>query len=69
MLADQLHKTFHSKCSNVFMEIGCFKGTFKLRLREGSHPYQAIPRRVAYALQQPHKEEVDKLQKQEIIVP
>ena len=31
----------HSKFSDVFIGVGCFKGTFKLRVREGSCPYQA----------------------------
>ena len=32
----------------VFTGIGCFKGTFKLRVKEDGHPYQALPRSVAY---------------------
>ena len=56
----------HSKLSDVFTGIGCFEGLFELRKREGSCPYQAPPRTVAYALQQPLKE---RLQKQQIIVP
>ena len=37
-------------------------------MREGNHPYQAPPRRVAYALQEPLREELDMLWKQQIIV-
>ena len=43
----------HNEFSNVFTSIDCFKGTFKLQVREGNHPYQAPPRRVAYTLQEP----------------
>ena len=60
---------FHSDFIDVFTRIGCFEGTFKLRVKEGSCPYQASPRTVMYTLQQPIKEEPDRLQKQQIIVP
>ena len=50
----------HSKCSDVFTGIGYFKRTFKLRVKKDIHPYQTPPRRVTYALQQPHKEEPDR---------
>ena len=46
--------------SDIFTGFECFKGTFKLRVKEGSHPYQALARRVAYALQQPLKQELDR---------
>ena len=59
----------HNEFSDNFTSIGCFKGTFKLQVREGSHPYQALPRRVAYALQEQLWEELDRLQKHQIIVP
>ena len=49
----------HNEFSDVFTGIGCFEGTFKFRVKEGSHPYLAPPRRVAYTLQQPLKEELD----------
>ena len=55
----------HSK----FSGIGCFEGIFKLQVRKGSCPYQAPPRRLAYALQEPLKEELNRLHKQQIIVP
>ena len=60
---------FHNKFCNIYIGIGCFEGTLKLRVKEGSHPYQTVPRRVAYALQQPLKEELVRLMKQEIIEP
>ena len=41
-----------------------------MKVKEGSHPYQAPPRRAAYSLQWPFKEELDTLRKlQELIVP
>ena len=49
--------------------MGCFEGIFKLWVTDGNHPYQAKPRRVAYALQEPLKDELNRLQKQQIIVP
>ena len=40
----------HNVYSDIFTGIGCFEGTFTLQVREGSCPYQALPRKVAYAL-------------------
>ena len=54
---------------NVFNGIGCFKGTFSLQLKPDSKPYQVPPRCVAYALQKLFKEELDHLQKLDIITP
>ena len=34
---------WHSKYSDVFSGIGCFKGTFFLQVKEGMKPYQAPP--------------------------
>ena len=64
-----LMKKIHNDFSDVFTGISCFNGTFKLQMREGSHLYQAPPRRVAFALLKPLSEELDRLQKQQIIVP
>ena len=59
------------KSSNVFFSSGieCFEGTFSLKVKEPIQPHQASPRKVAYALQEPFKEELHRLQKQWIIVP
>ena len=54
--------------SNIFTGIGSFYGTFKLLVGEGSCPYQGPPKRVASALQESLKEELERLQKQQIIV-
>ena len=50
-------------------EIGCFEGIFIFQVKVGSWPYKAPPRRVVYALQESLKEDLDWLQKQQIIVP
>ena len=60
-----MHNTFR----DVFHGIGCFKGTFCLQLKPDSKPYQVPPRHVAYALQKPFKEELEHLQKMDIITP
>ena len=36
----------HCEFSDVFTGVGCFEGTFKLKMKEGSHTSQALPRRV-----------------------
>ena len=58
----------HNEFSDVFTGIVCFEGTFKLRVKEGSCHYQSPVRRVAYTLQQPLKEELDRWKDQQIIV-
>ena len=58
----------HNELSNVFTGIGCFEGNFELRVKEGSHLYQALSRGMACALQQPLKKELDGLQGQQIIL-
>ena len=57
------------KFNNVFNGIGCFEGTFLLRLKPDSRPYQVPPGCVAYALQQMFKDELDWLQQQDTITP
>ena len=64
-LTQNIHKVFE----NVFNGIGCFEGTFSLQLKPDSKPYQAPPRHVAYALQKAFKDELDWLQKLDIITP
>ena len=63
-MMQKIHDTF-----DVFNGIGCFKGTFSLQLKPNSKPYQAPPRQVAYALQNPLKEELEHQQKMDIITP
>ena len=58
----------HIEFSDVSSGIGCFGGIFSLQIKDDSWPYQA-PRRVVFVLQEPLKEELERLQKQQIIVP
>ena len=51
--------------SAVCTDIGYFKGTFSLKVKEDAELYQALPRCVAYTLQ----EELERLQEQEILAP
>ena len=51
-----------------FMVLGTLKAHF-LQLKLDSKPYQAPPRCVAYVLQKPLKEELEQLQKMDIITP
>ena len=44
--------------------IGYFEGTFSSQVKEGSKPYQASLRCVAFALQKAFKEESEWLQQQ-----
>ena len=59
----------HTRFGYVFNGIGCFKGTFSLQLKPDSKPYQAPLRHLAYALQEPFKEELRCLQEMDIITP
>ena len=59
----------HNTYGDVFNGIGCFEGTFSLKLKPDSKPYQVPPRHVAYTLQKPFKEELEHLQKMDIITP
>ena len=65
----KLTQKIHNVFDNVFNGIGCFEGTFSLYLKPDSKPFQAPPRHVAYALQKPFKDELDWLQKLDIIIP
>ena len=51
----------------MFNSVGCFEGTFSLQLKPNSRPYQVPPRHVAYALQKPFKDKLDRLQQLDII--
>ena len=64
-LLQKIHNTF----GDVFNGIGCLKGTFSLQLKPDSRPYQVPPWHVAYTLQKLFKEELDHLQRMDIITP
>ena len=53
----------------MFTGIGCFDRTFSLHVKPDSKPYQVFPRHIAYALQKPFKEELERPQQQDIITP
>ena len=53
----------------MFNGIGCIDGTFSLQLKKGSKSYQVPLKFAAYALQKPFEEELEQLQKQDIITP
>ena len=55
--------------SVIFSGIGCFEETSILQVKEGIQPYQVPPRRIACSLQKPLKEELEMLQRQQVIVP
>ena len=52
---------------DLFNGIRCFKGTFSLQLKPDSKPYHVPPRHVVYALQKTFKEELECLQRMDII--
>ena len=62
-MMQKIHDTF----GNVFNGIGCFEDRFSLQLKPGSKPYQVPPRHVVYVLQKPFKEELEHLQKMDLI--
>ena len=60
----------HNDLSDIFTGIELFQRHIpNYRVREGNQPYQAMPRMVAYALQEPLQIEVDSLEKQHVRVP
>ena len=67
--SSEMTQKIHNRFGNVFNGIGCFEGTFSLQLKPDSKPYQAPPRHVAYELQKPFREELECLQKMDIITP
>ena len=66
--SDMMQK-IHGTFGDVFNGIGCFEGTFSFQLKPDSKPYQVPPRCVVYALQKPFKEELECMQKMDIITP
>ena len=64
-ISHQLQREF----KDVFNGIRSFNGSFSLQIKPDSKPYQVTPRNVAYALQNPFKEELDELWQQDIITP
>ena len=67
--SSEMTQRIHDRFGNVFNGIWCFEGRFSVQLKPNSKPYQAPPRHVAYALQKSFKEELECLQRMEIITP
>ena len=65
----ELMQKIHNVFDNVLSGIGCFEGTFSLQFKPDSKPYQVPPGHVAYVLQKLFKNELDWLQKLDIITP
>ena len=65
----ELTLRIHNVFDNVLNGIGCFEGTFSLQLKPDSKPYQMPPRHIAYVLQKLFKDDLDWLQKLDIITP
>ena len=68
-MGDEFTQWIHKDFDDVFNNIGCFEGIFSLQLKPDSKPYQALLRCMAYALQRPFQEELERLQKLDIIAP
>ena len=49
----------HNEFRDDFTEIGCFDDTFRLQVKEDSWPYQTPSKRLAYALQESLREEIE----------
>ena len=56
-VSEAITNRVHSESNDLFSGIGFFEETF-LCVKEGSHLYQAPPRRITYVLQKPMKEEL-----------
>ena len=63
-----LEKEVMREHADLFTGVGCLEGKVHIHLKEGVTPYQAPPRRVAYSMQDPLKEELDRLVKENILV-
>ena len=57
----------HNDNSGIFTRIGCFKGTFSLKIKDDAKVYQKPPKHVAYSLQKLIRKELEMLQEQEIL--
>ena len=64
-ITKQLQKEFE----DVFTGIGCFDGTFSFKVKPDSKQYQVPSWYLAYTFQKQFKEELERLQQQNIITP
>ena len=59
----------HSKYGDVFFTLGTLEAHFPCRSKRNVKQYEALPRFMAYTLQEPFKIEQKRLQEQRIIEP
>ena len=59
--SDEITQWLQREFKDVFNGIGCFECAFSLQVKPDSKPYQAPPRCIACALQQPFQEELEHL--------
>ena len=64
-----LHSKYRKTLMVYLMALGALKAHFLWQLKPDNKLYQAPPRHMAYALQKPFQEELERLQKQDIIAP
>ena len=55
--------------SSVFAGFGCFKGIFSLQVKDDVKQFQALPRLIVCALQEPFKKQFKRLQEHQILAP
>ena len=58
-----------NKLSNAFVGIGCFKGTFSLKVKEDTKLYQVPTIHVAHTQQEPFRKKLERLQEQQMLAP
>ena len=63
----EMIQKIHNEYSDVLSGIRGFKGTFLLQVKDDAKPYQASPRCIVYVLQEPFKEEIERLQEHQIL--
>ena len=69
LLQVQVLKLLEIQVLKQQQSIGCFKGTLSVKVKDNAKPYQMPLRHIAYALQEPFRKELERLQEQQIIAP
>ena len=64
IVSAKIKQQLQKKVKDVLTGIGCLDCIFSLQVIAWSKPYQTPLRHVAYALQKPFKQELEKLQQQ-----
>ena len=68
-VSDKLPHSIHQEFAEVFSGIRYSKGKLSFQEKDSMKPSQVTLSHVAYALQGPFKKELERLQKQQIIIP